>query len=237
MAQILVADDNRDLVKTLEHALTREGHQVLRAHTGSDALAMIQRYRPDVVVLDVVMPDLDGFQVCQQLRATPELARTPVLFLTVRQQIDDVLKGFKSGADDYVTKPFDLRELAMRIEALLRRTGADEPTARELKVGPITLDLATYQVRVNDRTAQLTPRETDLLCYMMQRAGTIVSIKRALQDVWGYAPDAGDPDLVRAHIRNLRVKIEPDPSHPIHIKTVPRHGYLIPYRDGSGAGP
>lgn len=233
MAHILVADDNRDLVKTLEHALTRQGHRVIIAHTGSDALRIMRREQPDVVVLDVVMPDMGGLEVCQQARATPELVRIPILLLTVRQQIDDVLKGFRAGADDYVAKPFDLRELSMRIDALLRRTDTGEPATHELKAGPLALDPDSHQVRVDDRTEQLTPRETDLLYYMMQHAGSIVSIKRALRDVWGYAPDAGDPDLVRAHIRNLRVKIEPDPAHPIHIKTVPRHGYMIPYRNGT----
>ena len=235
MARILVADDNRDLARTIERALKLESHQVIIAHTGSEALSGMHRFQPDVVVLDVVMPEMDGFEVCRQARANPDLARIPILLLTVKAHIDDVVKGFKAGADDYLTKPFDLRELTVRIEALLRRTYASKPTTNQLKVGPLVLDLSTCQIRVDDRTEHLTPRETDLLYYMMQHAGNIVSIKRALQDVWGYTPDAGNPDLVRAHIRNLRVKIEPDPSHPIHIKTVPRHGYLIPYRNGTEA--
>jgi DNA-binding response OmpR family regulator len=206
---------------------------VISVHTGSEALSGMHRFQPDVVVLDVVMPEMDGLEVCRQARATPGLAKIPILLLTVRQHIDDVVRGFRAGADDYLTKPFDLRELTVRIDALLRRANASELTVNEVKVGPLTLDLTTAQVRVGDRIEQLTPREADLLYYMMQHAGSIVSIKRALQDIWGYAPDAGNPDLVRAHIRNLRVKIEPDPSHPIHIKTVPRHGYLIPYRNGS----
>ena len=233
MARILVADDNQDLTKTLDRSLSHEGHQVLCAYTGSDALTMMQQYQPDIVVLDVVMPEMNGLEVCRQARVTPQLNKIPILFLTVRQQIEDVLRGFEAGADDYVTKPFDLRELSMRIDALLRRVDTNEPPTEKLKVGPLTLNMTTHQVHIEDRTEQLTPRETDLLYYMMKRAGTIVSIKRALQDVWRYPSDAGDPDLVRAHIRNLRVKIEPDPSHPIHIKTVPRHGYLIPYRNGT----
>jgi len=235
MARILIADDNRDLTKTIERALKHEDHQVISTHTGSEALSAMQRFQPDVVVLDVVMPEMDGFEVCRQARAAPDLAKIPILLLTVKAHIDDVVKGFKAGADDYVTKPFDLRELTVRIEALLRRTYTNQPATNQLKVGPLVLDLTTCQVSVGDRIEQLTPRETDLLYYMMQHAGSIVSIKRALQDIWGYTPDAGDPDLVRAHIRNLRVKIEPDPSRPVHIKTVPRHGYLIPYRNGSEA--
>lgn len=229
MALILVVDDNRDLTKTLQRALAQEGHEVLVAHSGPAALSMMQRYQPHVVVLDVLLPDMDGFEVCRQARMQPELARIPILFLTVKQHIEDVLKGFDAGGDDYVTKPFDLRELTARICALLRRMNGSKPSMRELKVDPLTLDMATFQVRVDNRTAQLTPREYDLLYYMMRRAGTIVSVQRALQDVWGYEPYAGDPDLVRAHIRNLRLKIESDPSNPVHIKTVPRHGYIIPY--------
>ncbi|MFQ5858044.1 MAG: response regulator transcription factor [Anaerolineae bacterium] len=229
MALILVVDDNRDLTKTLERALAQEGHEVLTAHSGPAGLSMMQRYQPHVVVLDVLLPDMDGFEVCRQARTLPELAKIPILFLTVKQHIDDVLRGFDAGGDDYLTKPFDLRELTARIYALLRRMNGSKPSMRELKVGPLTLDMATFQVHVGDRTAQLTPREYDLLYYMMRRAGTIVPVQRALQDVWGYEPYAGDPDLVRAHIRNLRLKIEPEPSNPVHIKTVPRHGYMIPY--------
>ncbi len=230
MALILVADDNQDLAKTIERALTREGHEVLTAHNGSTTLSMMQRHQPDAVVLDVVMPDMDGFDVCRQARTLPELAKIPILFLTVKQHIDDVLKGFTAGADDYMTKPFDLRELSARIDALLRRMDGGEPATHEIKAGPLILDPTTHQVHVGDRIEQLTPREYDLLHYMMRRAGTIVSVERMLQDVWGYSPGAGDSDLVRAHIRNLRLKIEPDPSRPIHIKTVPRRGYLIPCR-------
>lgn len=233
MALILVTDDNRDLTKTIERTLAREGHEVLTAHSGPAALSKMQRCQPDAVVLDVALPDMDGFEVCRRARAFPELVETPILFLTVKQHIDDVLKGFGAGGDDYVTKPFDLRELTARIHALLRRANGSESAARELKAGPLTLDLSTHEVHIEDRTQQLTPREYDLLYYMMRRAGTIVSVERALQDVWGYAPEAGDPDLVRAHIRNLRLKIEPAPSNPVHIKTVPRHGYLIPYRNST----
>jgi DNA-binding response OmpR family regulator len=238
MALILIVDSNEDLTKTIERTLTHEGYEVLVAHEGSAGLSTMQRYQPDVVVLDAILPDMDGFEVCRRVRGTPDLMDTSILFLTVKQEIDDVLKGFGAGADDYMTKPFDLRELVARVEALLRRTNStDKPTMRTLQVGPITLDLVTHQVHIDDRTEQLTPREYDLLHYLMRRAGTIVSVSRALQDVWGYESGAGDPDLLRAHIRNLRLKLEPNPSRPIHIKTVPRHGYLIPYRNGSDAHP
>lgn len=231
MAQILVADDNQALTRTIQQALVREGHQVLTAHSGQDALSMMRQHHPDVILLDIVLPDLNGFEVCRQARALPELTKTPIIFLSVKQHIDDVLQGFEAGADDYVTKPFDLRELTARIEAVLRHVDGNDSAQPELTAGPLTLDPTTHQVRVDGRTEQLTPREYDLLYYMMQRAGTIVSIEQALQDVWGYAPEAGDPDLVRAHVRNLRLKIEPEPTNPIHIKTIPRRGYLIPYQN------
>lgn len=230
MALILVVDDNHDLVKTVERALMREGHEVIAASSGAVALSLMQQRRPDVIVLDVVMPDMDGFEVCRQIRAHPELGKTPVLFLTVRQEIEDVLKGFQAGGDDYVTKPFDLRELTARIGALLRRANGQKLAPQALKAGPLTLEATTHQVRVGDRPVQLTPREYELLRYMMEHAGAIVPVERLLQNVWRCAPGAGDPDLVRTHIRNLRLKIEPDPAHPVHIKTVPRRGYLIPYR-------
>ena len=233
MALILVVDDNRELTKTIERALVQEGHEVLIARTGPSALSMMQRYYPDVVVLDILLPEMDGMEVCRQARVHPELTKTPILFLTTRDGIDDILKGFSVGGDDYLTKPFDLRELTARLQALVRRAQNSKPTARTLNAGPLTLDMATHRIHVEDNTVQLTPREYDLLHYLLRRAGTIVPVNRVLQDVWGYEAGSGDPDLVRAHIRNLRLKIELTPSRPAHIKTIPRHGYLIPYRNGS----
>ena len=228
MALVLIADDNRELANTVARALERQGHQVVTAHSGHDALAKIRQHQPDVVILDVVLPDLSGFEICRQVRSTPELASIPILFLTVKQDIDDVLQGFRAGGDDYIKKPFDLRELQARLEALLRRTVNGQIKEAPLRVGNLELNPATREVTVEGRVAQLTPTEYELLRYLLQQAGRIVSVDELLQNVWGYPPETGDPDLVRAHIHNLRQKIEPSPSKPTYIRTIPRHGYLIP---------
>lgn len=227
MARVLIVDDNRDLAQTIARALERIGHQVFTAYSGREALTRAREHRPDVIVLDVVLPDLDGYEVCRQLRSDPGLATVPVLFLTVKQDIDAVLQGFKAGGDDYLRKPFDLRELQARLEALLRRVVKDRAPEDRLQVGSLVLDPATREAVVEGRRVRLTPKEFELLRYLALHAGRIVSVDELLQSVWGYPPKTGDPDLVRAHIHNLRRKIEPSPSKPTFIKTIPRYGYLL----------
>jgi DNA-binding response OmpR family regulator len=234
MTCILLADDERDLVWAVEHSLRHDGYQVLAAYDGTEALALARRQRPDLIVLDIVMPRLDGLQVCRKLRQDPTLSAIPILFLTVRSSIEDRVTGLDEGGDDYLLKPFDLGELKARIRALLRRDhsaatkeGETEGAGTLLSMGGLSLDLKTCQIRVADRTEQLTPTEFELCYYLMTHPGEAFSSKQLLQRVWGYAPQTADPSLVRGHIRNLRAKIEPDPEHPVHIRSVPRHGYLL----------
>jgi DNA-binding response OmpR family regulator len=234
MNRILLVDDEQDLVWAVRHSLNDEGYEVLTAYDGVEALAVARRHRPDLVILDIVMPRLDGLQVCHVLRRDPALAAVPVLFLTVRNAIDDRIKGLDGGGDDYLVKPFDLGELKARIRALLRRSrpapeGAPGLEGRNslLKVGPLTLDLHTCQVRVGGKTVQLTPTEFDLLHHLMVHLGEVFSSQQLLQQVWGYPPETADPGLVRWHIKNLRAKIEPDPAQPVYIRTIPRHGYIL----------
>lgn len=231
---ILVVDDERHLVWAVQRSLSELGYQVLTAYDGLEALTVAHRYEPDIVVLDIVMPGLDGFEVSRRLRRDPVLADVPILFLTARSAIEDRIAGFDQGGDDYLVKPFDLRELKARIDALLRRSqlGArQEPPVESspstLKVGPLSLDLNAYQVRVGGTgTVQLTPTEFDLLQHLMRHPGQVFSAQQLLQRVWGYPLETTDPSLVRWHVRNLRAKIEPDPAHPVHICTLPRLGYV-----------
>jgi DNA-binding response OmpR family regulator len=234
MTCVLLADDERDLVWAVEHSLRHDGYQVLAAYDGAEALAIAQRQRPDLIILDILMPGLDGLQVCRILRQDPILAAIPVLFLTVRSSVEDRIAGLDGGGDDYLVKPFDLEELKARIRALVRRDhSADtkvedtEETSSLLIVGGLTLDLKTCQIRVAGRTEQLTPTEFELCYYLMTHPGEAFSSKQLLQQVWDYAPHTADPSLVRGHIKNLRAKIEPDPEHPIYIHSIPRHGYLL----------
>ncbi|MFQ5813798.1 MAG: response regulator transcription factor [Anaerolineae bacterium] len=237
MTRVLLVDDERDLIWAVQHSLSDEGYEVLTAYDGTEALTVARRHRPDLIILDIVMPRLDGLQVCHRLRRDPKLATVPILFLTVRSAIEDRIKGLDRGGDDYLVKPFDMGELRARIRALLRRrrpalNGASQSENRNslLVVGPLTLDLHTCQVNVNGQTVQLTPTEFDLLRYLMVHPGEIFSSQRLLQQVWGYCPETADPSLVRWHIKNLREKIEPDPAQPVYIRTVPRHGYMLERR-------
>jgi DNA-binding response OmpR family regulator len=234
MSRILLVDDEPDLVWAVRHSLRDEGHEVLTAYDGMEALAVAHRDRPDLVILDIVMPRLDGLQVCRRLRCNPTLGTVPVLFLTERSAVEDRITGLDNGGDDYLVKPFDLKELKARIRALLRRNrcvvGGGPDTEEEgspLKVGPLALNLNTCQVSVDGQIVQLTPTEFDLLHYLMTHPGQVFSSEQLLQQVWGYPPGTADPSLVRWHVKNLRAKIEPDPAHPVHICTIPRYGYLL----------
>jgi DNA-binding response OmpR family regulator len=234
--RILLVDDEQDLVWALRHSLRDEGYEVLTAYDGVEALAVAQRHHPDLVVLDIAMPRLDGHQVCRRLRRDPVLAAMPILFLTVRSTVEDLVTGLDEGGDDYLAKPFNLGELRARIRALLRRGRFAQKENRgteshgSLVVGSLTLDPRTRQVREGEKTTQLTPTEFDLLHHLMTHPGKVFSSQQLLQQVWDYSPGTADPGLVRWHVKNLRSKIEPDPTHPIYIRTVPRHGYILDER-------
>ncbi len=224
MAKLLVVDDEPSVAQMVARALQDE-HSVTTCTYAPDALELAKAVGPDLVILDVMMPEMDGFEVCRRMRSDPVLADVPVIFLTAKDQVEHKLQGFEAGADDYVPKPFDLRELTMRITAVLRRS---QPLAlRELEVGPIKLNTNTYEVTVGGKAVILTPVEFELLSYLMRHPGEVFSTDRLLQEVWGYPPGLGSPDLVRVHIRNLRLKIEPDPRNPKYVQTIGRHGYTI----------
>ncbi len=228
MAFILVVEDDLDAAATIARVLRRDGHEVKVVNTAAQALAEVDRRQPDLITLDILMPQMDGLELCRRLRARPNLADTPILMVTAKGTVPDLVEGLDAGADDYIAKPFDIRELSARTRALLRPRKPIKGQPPTLEVGDLVLDSRTAQVRVGDRSIQLTPTEYDLLSYLMQHAGEIVSPEQLLQEVWGYPEGAGSPDLVRAHIHNLRLKIEPDPSHPAYIRTVRRHGYIVP---------
>ncbi len=234
--RILLVDDEQDLLWALQHCLRDEGYEVLTAYDGTEALALARRHRPDLVILDILMPGLDGLEVCRRLRRHPNLGAVPILFLTVRGDVPNRVEGLNEGGDDYLIKPFDVEELKARIRALLRR--ARPTTARGpglesedfmLVAGSLALDLHRRQARVDEKAVQLTPLEFDLLHYLMLHLNEAFSSERLGQEIWGYAPRTAVSNLVRWHIRNLRRKIEPDPAHPIYIRTVTGHGYILQY--------
>lgn len=223
----LVVDDDRVLADVLAFTLRREGFQVVKAFDGEAALQSWTEEQPDLIVLDVNLPKLDGFAVCQRIR---EQADTPILLLTVRDEEDDIVHGLELGADDYITKPFSPRQLVARAQAVLRRAGKRvTPAIRQ--VGQLTLDPSRREIRLDQGEAiSLTPLESRLLDYLMLNAGHVLTAEAIIEQVWG--PEGGDRDMLRQLVHRLRSKIEqlygPDTSETgtsTYIETVPGLGY------------
>ncbi len=227
LPRILVVDDDQEVAKSIEATLKRH-YQVYVVHTGIRALKEARRHSPNLIVLDVIMPGMDGLETCRQLRLDPVLEDIPILFLTALGRPEDRVAGFRAGADDYLTKPFNLEELRLRIKAILRRVAPlTKPVSPELEVNGITLDRRSYRVTTNQEQATLTPIEFDLLYHLMTHPDEVFTSDRLLQEVWDYPTESGSPDLVRMHIKNLRTKVEHNPSKPEFILTIPRRGYTI----------
>jgi len=226
---VLVVDDDVAVAETIERTLTLSGHQVQVAYRGADALEMARRQRPDVIVLDIMMPGMNGIDVCRHMRANPEMRLVPILFLTAKGEIADKIEGFEAGADDYLTKPFDLRELDLRIKALLRRAEVayDQLPTEHIELGDLTLNCSTYEMSTPDRQVLLTPVEFELVRFLMAHPNKVFSADQLLQEVWEYPPGTGMPDLVRVHIKNIRDKMEPNPRNPIYVRNVLRRGYMV----------
>jgi two-component system, OmpR family, alkaline phosphatase synthesis response regulator PhoP len=229
MARILVVDDNVPLSLMLESGLRQEGHQVRLAHSGPAAVETVKAEIPDLIVLDVMLPGMTGLEVCRQLRSVPAYANIPIIFLTARNMLEDKLRGFDAGADDYLPKPFEFMELAVRVKALLKRVdfSPSEEQPRFLEKGDLKLDRERYQVMVADRMVTLTPVEFELLEYFMLNSGETLGTGDLLQGVWGYPVGIGNPALVRKHIEKLRGKLEPRSGPPIYIRTISRLGYVL----------
>lgn len=228
MAYVIAVDDDPEVLETLGRVLRREGLEVGLASSGVQALDFVEKNPPDLMILDIMMPGLDGITICKQLRADSRFIALPILFLTAKGSTDDVVNGLDAGADDYVVKPFELAELRARVQALIRRGTRDRVFAGDsiLQVDDIRLDSDNYQVSISDQSIQLTSTEHRLLRYLMEHVNQALSPSHLLQAVWEYPPDTGDPDLVRAHIRNLRSKIELNPNRR-YIRTIHGVGYMI----------
>lgn len=225
MARILVVDDEIQVLQIVSRILAAEGHAVDLALDADSALAILDEHTPDVILLDVIMPETDGFELCRVIREHSALSHVPVLFLTGAGGIESKIDGFQAGGDDYVVKPFEPRELVLRIEALLRAARRYRPPVIECE--EITLFPDSGTACISGETVSLTPVEFDLLSFMIKHRGEVVPARTLLTEVWGYPAGVGDPSLVRTHIMNLRRKIESDPENPSLIRTVPRHGYTV----------
>jgi len=225
--QLLLVEDDAAIARSLREGLEREGYHVIHAVTGADGIAQAQERNPQLIILDVRLPDMLGFDVCRRLR---ELSlRQPIMMLTARQDEMDKVLGLEMGADDYVTKPYSLRELLSRIRALLRRAYGDlsSADAEVLYAGDLVIDRSRGQVKRGNQTLNLTPIEFRLLAYLAQHPGQALTRAQILDAVWGYAADVDSERTVNVHIRRLREKVEIDPSHPSLILTVPGIGYRL----------
>ena len=224
---ILVVDDEPTIVEVVELYLLREGFKVLTAADGHAALSAVQQQRPDLVVLDLMLPGMSGLDVTRQLRAGGAL---PIIMLTARGEETDRVVGLELGADDYVTKPFSPRELVARVKAVLRRAqpaAAPEPAdAHVIAIGGLRLDAAARSVTLDGQPISLTAREFDLLLFLMRRPSQVFTREQLLDNVWGYT-FASDMSTVTVHIRRLREKIERDPTNPTLLQTVWGVGYKL----------
>jgi two-component system, OmpR family, response regulator ResD len=225
---ILIVDDEPTIVEVVGLYLQREGYKVLTAGDGAAALDMVEQQRPDLVVLDLMLPGLGGLEVTRRLRAGGAL---PIIMLTARTEEADRVVGLELGADDYVTKPFSARELVARVKAVLRRTHPELPAAppsepSALSIGALRLDTSTRIVTLDGQSINLTVREFDLLQFLMRHPGQVFTREQLLDNVWGYT-FASDMSTVTVHIRRLREKIEPDPANPVFLQTIWGVGYKL----------
>lgn len=224
MPRILVVDDEEDLLDLLAYNLEVSGYQVDRAATGRTALDLAGRHRPDLVVLDVMLPDLQGFEVLRILRTREATRAVPVVLLTARGEEADKLVGFELGADDYLTKPFSPRELLARVRAVLKRSRGEEAARPRLRFGDLELDLDAHRVYRQGEEVVLAPQEFRLLAFLATHPNRVYSREQLLAQAWD--PDVYvDPRTVDVHIRRLRSRVEADPAHPRLIETVRGTGY------------
>jgi two-component system alkaline phosphatase synthesis response regulator PhoP/two-component system response regulator RpaA len=250
---VLLVEDDNIVARTIERSLRGHEFRVTIASSGIEGLKIARRQTFDLVILDIIMPGMDGYAVCREMRADPLLENIPILFLTAKVKDEDKIAGFLAGADDYLCKPFNVDELILRIRAILRRmrvqniaseslqvsaggavTGVAEQqpiqqkSKHEIVVGEYTINVRTYELQTPARgKIRLTPVQFDLLYHLMSHPGEIFSPARLLDEVWDYPSDAGSPDLVRVHIKNLRERVEENPREPQFIQTIPGYGYTV----------
>ncbi|MDX2086082.1 MAG: response regulator transcription factor [Candidatus Melainabacteria bacterium] len=231
MAKIVAVDDDASILELVRINLEMMGHQVFTAPDGIQGFALVQQELPQLAILDLMMPNVDGYTVCQRIRKNPETENVPVLMLTALGQLDDKVKGFDVGADDYLVKPFEIPELMVRVRALLRRSGQTPESAgvkEILSVGDMTLVPENLEVKILDDLIKLTPTEFEILNCLVQNHGQTISLGKLLQDVWGYSPD-DDVETIRVHVRHLRAKLDKVSEGKQYIETIYGGGYrLVP---------
>jgi two-component system alkaline phosphatase synthesis response regulator PhoP len=224
--RILVVDDDKEIVRVVRAYLEQAGFQVLAAYTGETALHMIRSERPDLVVLDLMLPDRDGWDITRIVRRDADLAQTPIIMLTARVEDADKITGLDVGADDYIPKPFNPHEVVARTRAVLRRANGNFAQPRVIQIGAILLDVDRHEVQVAGRPVELTPTEFNILQALMENPGHAFTRLELIERGLDYAYEGMERTL-DSHVKNLRKKVEPDPSNPTYIKTVFGVGYRM----------
>jgi DNA-binding response OmpR family regulator len=223
MKKILVVDDEKKIVEIIQAYLEREGYQVLSALEGKNAIALAQNQHPDLIVLDLMLPEISGWDVCRMIRKESDV---PIIMLTARDEVTDKIIGLEMGADDYVTKPFDPKELVSRVKAILRRTESKTSQKNIIQIADLFIDIDKRQVKRGETGIELTPNEFDILRVMAENPGRVFSRMQLLDKVQGDAYE-GYERTIDSHIKNLRKKIETDPEHPRYVITVHGVGYKL----------
>lgn len=221
--KVLVIDDEKPIAEILKYNLENEGFSVLVAYDGEEALRLAFLEKPDIILLDIMLPRIDGFSVCKQIRQKLDV---PIIMLTARESEIDKIMGLELGADDYVTKPFSIRELIARIKATLRRVKMQKKTPEIIICGELALDMGKMELKKGQRHIELTYREFNLMAFLMQNAGYVFSREKLLEEVWGY-DYIGDVRTVDVTVRRLREKIEDDPGNPYYLCTKRGAGYYL----------
>jgi len=221
--KILVVDDEKKIVEIVKAYLEKEGYQVIVAYDGKSALELVRTQAPDLIILDLMLPEISGWDVCRTLRKNLDI---PIIMLTARDEVPDKIVGLELGADDYITKPFSPNEVVSRVRAVLRRTESKTTPKSTIVVAELTIDVEKRQVYRNQKSIELTPMEFDLLKVMAENPGRVFSRMQLLDSIQGETYE-GYERTIDSHIKNLRKKIEPDPANPKYIATVYGIGYKL----------
>lgn len=228
--KILIVDDEKAIVDILNHNLKREGYDTVQAYDGEEALEKVKNEKPDLILLDVMLPKMDGFSVCKTIRQT---SNVPILMVTAKEDVVDKVIGLELGADDYITKPFSVREVVARVKSNIRKwdgitTNIKQADSEQplLSFGPLSLDTCKYEVKVSDKSIELTLREFELLKFLATQQGQVFSREELLEKVWGY-DYFGDVRTVDVTVRRIREKIEENPSEPEYVATKRGIGYYF----------
>ena len=222
--KVLIVDDEEHIVELLQFNLVNAGYKVITANNGLDALKKVKENKPDLLLLDLMLPGMDGLDVCKEIKRDKETSKTSIIMLTAKSEELDKILGLELGADDYITKPFSIRELLARVKAVLRRSSSDEISEEMYEIGRLKVDFERHEVLINNEKVELTLKEFELLEILIKNMGKILRRETLLDKVWGYEY-IGETRTVDVHIRYLRKKVEDDDKNPKFIETIRGVGY------------